>query len=67
MCLAWYLENCANLEVAQLMLIDAAHRRWWQIFEVVFGIPFFVALALQYVRQVCCRLAFLHPSPWCLV
>lgn len=25
----------------------AAHKRWWQIFEVVFGIPFLVAIALQ--------------------
>lgn len=31
------------------MVIDAAHRRWWQIFEVVFGVPFLVALGLQYV------------------
>jgi protein-S-isoprenylcysteine O-methyltransferase Ste14 len=26
---------------------DAAHKRWWQIFEVIFGIPFLVAIALQ--------------------
>lgn len=24
-----------------------AHKSWWQIFEVVFGIPFLVAIALQ--------------------
>lgn len=24
-----------------------AHKRWWQIFEVVFGLPFLVAIALQ--------------------
>ena len=26
---------------------DAAHKSWWQTFEVVFGIPFFIAIALQ--------------------
>jgi protein-S-isoprenylcysteine O-methyltransferase Ste14 len=27
---------------------DVAHKRWWQIFEVVFGIPLLVAIALQF-------------------
>lgn len=31
------------------MTTDAAHSRWWQIFEVVFGVPFLVALALHMV------------------
>lgn len=26
---------------------DVAHKRWWQIFEVVFGLPFLAAIALQ--------------------
>jgi protein-S-isoprenylcysteine O-methyltransferase Ste14 len=26
---------------------EAAHKSWWQIFEVVFGIPFLVAIGLQ--------------------
>ena len=26
---------------------DAAHQRWWQISELVFGIPFLAAIALQ--------------------
>lgn len=26
---------------------DVAHKRWWQIFEVIFGIPFLAAIALQ--------------------
>jgi protein-S-isoprenylcysteine O-methyltransferase Ste14 len=26
---------------------DVAHKNWWQTFEVVFGIPFLVAIALQ--------------------
>lgn len=29
------------------MSTNAAHTRWWQIFEVVFGIPFLLAIALQ--------------------
>ncbi|MCX6050726.1 MAG: isoprenylcysteine carboxylmethyltransferase family protein [Chloroflexi bacterium] len=29
------------------MSTDVAHKRWWQIFEVVFGLPFLVAIALQ--------------------
>lgn len=43
------------------MLIDVAHRRWWHIFEVVFGIPFFVALALQYVLPGLLPLGFFAP------
>ena len=29
------------------MTTDVAHKRWWQIFEVVFGLPLLVALGLQ--------------------
>lgn len=29
-----------------------AHNRWWQIFEVVFGLPFLVGLALQWAAPV---------------
>lgn len=29
------------------MSTDAAHKSWWQISEVVFGIPFLAAIALQ--------------------
>jgi protein-S-isoprenylcysteine O-methyltransferase Ste14 len=29
------------------MSTDAAHKSWWQTFEVVFGIPFLAAIALQ--------------------
>ncbi len=28
---------------------DAAHKEWWQIFEVVFSIPFLVGVVLQWV------------------
>jgi protein-S-isoprenylcysteine O-methyltransferase Ste14 len=34
------------------MSADVAHKRWWQIFEVVFGIPFLAAIALQLVVPV---------------
>lgn len=29
------------------MSMNVAHTRWWQIFEVVFGIPFLAAIVLQ--------------------
>ena len=28
---------------------DVAHQKWWQIFEVVFGIPFLIGVVLQWV------------------
>ena len=31
------------------MSIDVAHRRWWQIFEVIFGVPVLIAIGLQVV------------------
>lgn len=31
------------------MATDAAHTRWWQVFEVVFGLPFLAAIALQWL------------------
>lgn len=31
---------------------DAAHKRGWQIFEVVFGLPFLVAIALQLAAPI---------------
>jgi protein-S-isoprenylcysteine O-methyltransferase Ste14 len=34
------------------MSTDIAHKHWWQIFEVVFGIPFLVAIALQLVASL---------------
>ncbi|MFN8445876.1 MAG: isoprenylcysteine carboxylmethyltransferase family protein [Caldilineaceae bacterium] len=30
------------------MSTDVAHKQWWQIFEVVFGIPMLIAIALQF-------------------
>lgn len=29
------------------MTTDAAHRRWWQIFEVIFGLPLLAAVGLH--------------------
>jgi protein-S-isoprenylcysteine O-methyltransferase Ste14 len=40
---------------------DAAHNSWWQIFEVVFGIPLLVALALQLVVPISLPYRFLTP------
>lgn len=31
------------------MTNEAAHKEWWQIFEVVFGIPLLIAIALQLI------------------
>jgi protein-S-isoprenylcysteine O-methyltransferase Ste14 len=40
---------------------DAAHKGWWQIFEVVLGIPFMVAIALQFVAPIPLPRCFLTP------
>ncbi len=40
---------------------DVAHKRWWQIFEVVFGIPFLVAIVLQRVVSFSLPREFLIP------
>ena len=34
------------------MSTDAAHKRRWQIFEVVFGVPFLAGIGLQWVAPV---------------
>lgn len=41
---------------------DVAHKSWWQIFEVVFGIPFLVAIALQRVAPIPFPSGFLTPA-----
>ena len=38
---------------------DVAHKRWWQIFEVVFGIPFLLAFLLQRVLPISLQREFL--------
>ena len=40
-------EVAPGARTANYMSTDAAHKSWWQISEVVFGIPFLAALALQ--------------------
>ena len=34
------------------MSTNAAHKRWWQIFEVVFGVPFLAGVGLQFAAPV---------------
>ncbi len=41
---------------------DAAHERWWQISEVVFGIPFFIAIALQLIVPLSFPRGYLTPA-----
>ena len=41
---------------------DVAHKSWWQIFEVVFGIPFLVAIALQLVAPIPLPRGFITPA-----
>jgi protein-S-isoprenylcysteine O-methyltransferase Ste14 len=44
------------------MSMDVAHKSWWQIFEVVFGIPFLAAIALQLAVPVSLPSGFLTPA-----
>jgi protein-S-isoprenylcysteine O-methyltransferase Ste14 len=41
---------------------DAAHTRWWETFEVVFGIPFLIAIALQLTLPLPLPRTFLTPA-----
>lgn len=41
--------------------MDVAHKHWWQTFEVVFGIPFLVAIVLQWAVPVALPYGFLLP------
>jgi protein-S-isoprenylcysteine O-methyltransferase Ste14 len=34
------------------MSTNAAHKRWWQVFEVVFGVPFLAGIGLQLAAPV---------------
>jgi protein-S-isoprenylcysteine O-methyltransferase Ste14 len=41
---------------------DVAHKSWWQIFEVIFGVPFLVAIALQLGVPIPLPRGFLTPA-----
>jgi protein-S-isoprenylcysteine O-methyltransferase Ste14 len=34
------------------MAANAAHKRWWQIFEVIFGVPFLAGIGLQLAAPI---------------
>ncbi len=44
------------------MSTDVAHTSWWQTFEVVFGIPFLAAIALQLAVPLSLPHGFLTPA-----
>src|SRR6266496_3303727 len=48
--------------MATRMSTDVAHTRWWQTFEVVFGIPFLAAIALQLAVPLSLPRGFLTPA-----
>ena len=48
--------------MANRMSIDAAHKSWWQTFEVVFGFPFLAAIALQLAMPFSLSRGFLTPA-----
>lgn len=43
-------------------VIDVAHKRWWQTFEVVFGFPFLAAIVLQLVVPLSLPRGLLIPA-----
>lgn len=49
-------------EIGNRMSNDVAHKSWWQIFEVVFGIPFLVAIALQLIVPISLPPGFITPA-----
>ncbi|MFZ5516179.1 MAG: methyltransferase family protein [Candidatus Zhuqueibacterota bacterium] len=44
------------------MLTDAAHKNWWQTFEVVFGIPLLAAIVLQLAAPLSLPRGILTPA-----
>jgi protein-S-isoprenylcysteine O-methyltransferase Ste14 len=44
------------------MSMDVAHKSWWQVFEVVFGIPFLVANGLHLVAPLSLPSGTLMPA-----
>jgi protein-S-isoprenylcysteine O-methyltransferase Ste14 len=43
------------------MSLDVAHKSWWQIFEVIFGVPFLAGIGLQLVVPASLPCGFLAP------
>ena len=43
------------------MPTDAAHKRWWQIFEVIFGLPFLAGIGLELAVPVSLPRGLLAP------
>jgi protein-S-isoprenylcysteine O-methyltransferase Ste14 len=48
--------------MASQMSKDVAHKRWWQTFEMVFGIPFLAAITLQLAVPLSFPRTFLTPA-----
>jgi protein-S-isoprenylcysteine O-methyltransferase Ste14 len=44
------------------MSVNVAHQSWWQIFEVIFGIPFLAAIALQLAVPLSFSYGLLAPA-----
>lgn len=44
------------------MSTDFVHKSWWQTFEVVFGIPFLAAIALQLTVSLSLPGGFFTPA-----
>ena len=44
------------------MSTDVAHKSWWRTFEVVFGVPFLAAIALQLAVPLSLPRGFLTPA-----
>lgn len=44
------------------MSMNVAHKSWWQIFEVVFGVPFLAALVLQWIVTLSFPRGFLRTA-----
>jgi protein-S-isoprenylcysteine O-methyltransferase Ste14 len=48
--------------MANQISTDVAHTRWWQTFEVIFGIPFLAAIVLQLAVPLSLPRTFLTPA-----
>jgi len=60
--LRWQIDKQGNRSIICMMSLDAAHNSWWQISEVVFGIPFLAGIALQRAVPLSFPRGFLSPA-----